>query len=136
MLAINLQKLKSSPLFLQLLRFAIIGILASACHFMVVYLLVSSFQIEALIANIFAFFIAFIISYLGHSLWTFSEIKHEHKSVIRKFFLVASIGFIFNEGGYFLLLSYTSLSYLTALLIILFLIPILTFILSKFWAFN
>jgi len=136
MLTLTYQKLKSNPLAIQILRFAFIGILASACHFVIVYLLVSSFQFKALIANIFAFFCAFIVSYLGHSLWTFSHIKHEHKLAVRKFFLVASIGFFLNESGYFLLLTYTTLSYLMALLIILFIIPIITFILSKFWAFK
>jgi len=123
-------------LFWQIIRFAIIGIMASAWHFMMVYLLVSQLQQHPLIANIFAFFSAFLISYFGHSLWTFKEKKHNHNHVIKKFFLVAVFGFILNEGGYFLLLSFTSFSYLLSLLIVLLVVPLITFIMSKYWAFQ
>lgn len=126
----------SHPMLSQIWRFGIIGILASCWHFFMVYSLVDIFQLAPLIANIFAFFSAFIISYFGHSLWTFNQQQHEHPKTLKKFFLVASFGFILNETGYFLLLSYTPLSYLNSLLIVLIIVPIITFLLSKYWAFT
>ena len=123
-------------IFWQLVRFGIIGVLASCWHFCMVYLFVSKQLSEPLIANIFAFFSAFLISYLGHSLWTFNDKTHTHKTAVRKFFLVALVGFILNEGGYYLLLTLTSLNYMSALIIILLIVPLITFVLSKYWAFS
>ncbi len=101
-----------------------------------VYLLVSFLFIPAIIANIFAFLSAYPVSYYGHNFFTFSEHKHQVKDSIKKFFLVALLGFCLNEGGYFILLTYTKLHYLEALIIILLLVPISTFVLAKFWAFK
>ena len=120
----------------QILKFIIVGVVAALTHFVSVYILVTSTGLLPIIANIFAFCIAFGVSYYGHSLWTFSHKKHEHKKSVIRFFLVAVFSFLINEGGYYLLLELTSIHYLLSLLIVLATVPIITFILSKYWAFN
>jgi putative flippase GtrA len=120
----------------QLFRFGVVGALAASVHFLSVYAIVSIIDLIPIIANIFAFLIAFIVSYFGHSLWTFGHKKHNHSSAATKFFSVAVFSFIVNEGGYFLLLEYTSMHYLLSLFIVLITVPVMTFILSKYWAFN
>ncbi|MET0091667.1 MAG: GtrA family protein, partial [Candidatus Thiodiazotropha sp.] len=86
--------------------------------------------------NIFAFLIAFGVSYIGHSLWTFSHKKHQHNKTVARFLGVAVFSFALNEGGYYLLLEYTQMEYLFSLLIVLIIVPVITFILSKYWAFS
>jgi putative flippase GtrA len=121
---------------IEIVRFGIVGIAASLTHFISVYLIVSGLGIRPIIANIFAFMIAFGVSYTGHSLWTFRHKKHEHNKTIARFLGVALFSFALNEGGYYLLLEFSQLDYLISLLIVLIIVPIVTFILSKYWAFN
>jgi putative flippase GtrA len=120
----------------EIARFGIVGISASLTHFISVFIIVTGFGLRPIFANIFAFIIAFSVSYAGHSLWTFKHKKHDHKKTVTRFLGVALFSFVLNEGGYYLLLEYTQLNYLISLLIILVLVPFATFILSKYWAFN
>ena len=84
--------------------------------------------------NVFAFLLAFQVSYLGHRYWTFNHQKHSLAS-LPKFFSVAAGGFLINEGVFALLLHLSGWYYPIALGITLVLIAILTFLLGKFWAF-
>ncbi|MET0027708.1 MAG: GtrA family protein [Candidatus Thiodiazotropha sp.] len=120
----------------EIVRFGIVGVAASLTHFVSVYLIVSVFGLQPILANIFAFLIAFGVSYIGHSLWTFSHKKHQHNKTVARFLGVAIFSFALNEGGYYLLLEYTQLEYLVSLLIVLIIVPVITFILSKYWAFS
>lgn len=122
------------PAFWQLFRFGVIGTLAAFTQLIGVYGLVDGFHLTPLVANIFAFIIAFQVSYHGHKLWTFaSEAKHLH--AMSKFLVVAVLAFLLNEGLYSYFLHEFNLNYLITLVIVLVIVPPITFILSKFWAF-
>ncbi len=118
----------------QVLFFSGVGGSAALTHLLVVLNLVSHFDIAPLIANIIAFFIAFNISYLGHKYFTFAQLKDEKQLSLPHFFLVASSAGILNEIMYFLLLNYTNIHYLLALVLVLGLVAIYSFLLSRFWA--
>ena len=118
----------------QLLFFSGIGGSAALTHLLVVLNLVSHFAIEPLIANIIAFFIAFNISYLGHRYLTFSQLENQKQLSLPHFFLVATSAGALNEVLYYLLLSYTKIHYLLALVVVLGLAAIYSFFLSRFWA--
>lgn len=124
-------------LFGQLFRFGVVGSLAALVNMFVVWLLVEKvFFLPPLGANVFAFLIAFWVSYFGHSRLTFNHAKHDVGYAVPRFFLVAVLSFLLNEGFYFLLLHFTSLPYLWALFLVLAIVPVFTFILSRFWAFR
>lgn len=136
----------------QLSKFGITGFCSSLVHFTTVMLLVNCVHlvdqvlhlpfhltIIALCANIAAFFIAFTVSYEGHSNWTFApqcENSRQHHNSMQRFFLVASMSFILNESLYYGLLKYTHLNYAIALIMVICLVSMLTFGLSKTWAFQ
>lgn len=120
----------------QIIIFGLVGVVASLTHFLLVFAQVEWLGIAAIIANIFAFLCAYPVSYFGHSSFTFKKQEHSHQNAIKKFFYVACLGFCLNEGGYFLLLQYTDWHYLWSLFLILAIVPILTFVLAKFWAFQ
>lgn len=120
--------------FWQLFRFGVIGGIAAFTQLVGVFILVDGFHLHPLLANVFAFLIAFQVSYYGHKLWTFSsEAKHSH--AMSKFLVVATLSFILNEGLYSYFLHEFNLNYLVTLIIVLLIVPPVTFILSKFWAF-
>ena len=120
----------------ELWRFLIVGAAAAAVHFFTVILLVHSWQLQPLLANVLAFLVAFQVSYFGHRGWTFSHIQVRHAQSLPRFVLVALLSFATNESLYFVLLQYTVLPYWVALGFVLVLVASMTFVLSKLWAFT
>ena len=121
----------------QIIKFGLIGSIAALVHLGVLHLLVSSELLQPLTANIGAFAAAFIVSYTGQSLWTFNHRQHNHKSAALRFLMTQLIcSFALNQGLYALLLKFTLLNYLVAGLIVLVTVPLVTFSLSKYWAFK
>ncbi|MCW8398581.1 GtrA family protein [Legionella sp. PATHC038] len=118
----------------RLIYFAAIGGSAALIHLFVVFNLVNFMQIQALTANVFAFLIAFNVSFLGHKYLTFARLHDEKILSLPHFFLVAASAGIINEMLYFLLLRYTTLNYLFALFLVLGLVSVYSFTISRFWA--
>lgn len=118
----------------QVLFFSGIGATAALTHLLIVLHLVSHFDIAPLVANVIAFFFAFNISYLGHKHLTFSQLENEKELSLPHFFLVASSAGCLNEILYYLLLNYTNIHYLLSLVVVLGLVAIYSFLLSRFWA--
>lgn len=119
----------------QILKFGCVGVMASITHMGVVALLVP-LGMHPLYANIFAFFIAFNVSYLGHRYWTFKNRSSPHATTMFRFFGVAILSFLLNESLYFLFLNFTHLPYLFAIFIVLIVVTPMTFVLSRIWAFR
>lgn len=121
--------------FGQVGRFGAVGVTAAVVNFVVVLGLVSAGLLSPLLANIFAFILAFQVSFFGHKRWTF---KHDgaHLSAASKFFIVALLSFLLNEGLFAALLTGAQLAYPLALLLTLAIVPPLTFAFSKVWAFK
>lgn len=118
----------------RLIYFVGIGGTAAVVNISVVLLLVSQFGMHPLVANIFAFCVAFNISFLGHKHLTFSRLQNQKQLKLPHFFLVASTAGLINEFLYFLFLHFTSLNYLIALVLVLGLVSVYSFLLSRFWA--
>lgn len=124
----------------RLMRFGVVGLTAAAVHYWVVIALVELLRIAPLQANIGGFIVAFWVSYFGHRHWTFSDAVASHKrgsgqSFIR-FLVVAVLGFCVNEFLFYLLLRYAGLPYYVALAIVVFTVAVMTYVLSRLWAFR
>src|SRR3990167_8095460 len=92
------------PFFAQLFRFGIVGLMAAAIHFNMVVFLVQTRFLQPLIANVFAFFISFHMSYWGHRLWTFGGTTALHRVAIPKLLLVQCLNFTANETLFYIFL--------------------------------
>lgn len=133
---ISLQSVSArSALFLQIFRFGIVGTIAAIIHFSIVILLVQNYVLAPMIANIFGFMVGFQLSYWGHRNWTFNDTESPHRIAFSKLFLVQMVNLGMNE-----LLFYTflclDLPYPIALIIVLMILPMFTFIVSKLWIFK
>lgn len=133
MIAELLQRLRSLP---QLLQFVLVGGSAAATHLAVVSLLVLLFGIPPLSANVLAFLVAFVVSYNGHALLTFSASQARGLPVVARFFAVACLSFVTNELLYYIALNWLHWHYFWSLAAVLVLVAIGTFVMSKFWAFK
>lgn len=122
-------------LFLQIFRFGIVGIIAAIFHVSIVIYLVQQWFLLPLVANIFAFMFSFQLSYWGHRLWTFSDSDTLHSIAIPRLLFIQLINFAANETLFFIFLS-LNLPYPIALILVLTILPLFTFITSKFWVFR
>lgn len=120
----------------QLVQFALVGGAAATTHLAVVALLVQAGALQPLAANVLAFLLAFVVSYNGHALLTFSETKARGWAVLGKYFAVACLSFVLNELLYWWLLNSLHWNYLLSLFLVLVVVAVATFVLSKFWAFS
>ncbi len=117
------------------LSFIFVGISALLTHWLVVVLLVPLAGLHPLLANVIAFLVAFNVSYFGHRHLTFKASERSHRQTLPRFATVAASSFLLNEAMYWLLLTFTPLSYDIAMLLVLGSVAVLTYILGKFWAF-
>ncbi len=121
----------------QIILFGLVGLSAALVHWLVVWLLVQLGLLTALWANPVGFFVAFWLSYFGHRHGSFAipVERHRIRDTLPKFALVASIGFLINELLFFLLLHYTPLPYAVALILVIGIVALGTFLASRHWAF-
>ena len=117
----------------RLLIFTGIGATSTLAHIAVVAILVT-LGMKPLVANIFAFLIAFNCSYFGHRYLTFANMADDKQLQLPHFFLVAATAGLLNEYHYYLFLRHTQLHYLVALIIVVSIIAVFTFVASRFWA--
>lgn len=116
--------------------FGAVGLSAAAVHLMVVWLLVDTTGVAALLANPVGFFVAFWVSFFGHRHGSFARrAPHPICIALPRFALVAVVGFLVNELLYALLLAYTPLPYTVALFLVIFMVAVGTYLASRHWAF-
>lgn len=124
-------------IFLQYLPFIVVGMVASLTHYTVA--LFSFYwwgNIAAINSNWLGFLVAFPVSYFGHRYWTFQGTSMKHPQAILKFFFVALISFLGNQSLLWLGLQITPLPFWLLLAIIMLLIALMTYSLSKYWVFT
>ena len=121
--------------FQQVIIFALVGIIAAVVHLnTVIFLVQFNWVNNPLIANIYAFILAFQVSYFGHRYITFKGTKAAHNAAYLKLIILQIINFSLNESLFYVLMRY--LPYPIALLFVLSVLPIFTFIISKLWVFR
>ncbi|MDF1760440.1 MAG: GtrA family protein [Coxiellaceae bacterium] len=120
----------------QVMRFTIVGMSSTVVHFSSVMILVALGGMRPLIANIFAFLIAFSVSFFGHQLWTFAGTTQSFRRSFPRFLTIALTSFALNEAFYWYLLHRLHMQYAIALIIVLSCVSVLTFTASKLWAFH
>ncbi len=121
-------------MMVELFRFGCVGVVAASVHFSIVMIAVSVGNMLPLVANVFAFAIAFQVSYWGHRLFTFKA-DTAHGEAFPKLMLVQLINLALNESLFYIFLSF-DLPYPLALFITLSILPLFTFFSARFWVFK
>jgi len=118
----------------QLTRFAVVGGLASLAHVVIGLWSATKLGLPVLVANMLAFSVAVLVSYVGNHAWTFGR-SGFHGWHFPRFFAVAAIGLGLNQLIILLTVTLGGLPYLYGLLLVIAIVPGLTFVLSRYWAF-
>lgn len=126
----NMQPLKRSVSW-----FLVVGALAALVHYIVAVTLEGGFDVKPAWSNLLGFCFAFPVSYVGHRNFTFPDQTKPHRQAFPRFFLVAILGFLANQSLVLLALHFTMLPFWLVLAIVMLLVAISTYMLSKHWAF-
>lgn len=119
-----------------MVRYGLVGVLASVIHASISLLLHEVFGIDPFWSHACGFFGGLTTAYLGHYHYSFKD-DGAHKQRFPKFFITAAAGFALHQGGVYVLVNLLSLNYSTqALPLLMILVPMVTFLLSKFWVFR
>ena len=114
--------------------FGVVGATAFLVHFAVVAATVP-LGMAPLVANVFGFLTAFVVSFVGHGRWSFPAEGRPVAPALKRFAIVAVSGFGLNESAYAVLLRATSLDYRVALFVVLVAVAGLTWLAGRYWAF-
>jgi putative flippase GtrA len=127
----------------QYTKFGTVGLAATATHVLAFALLIEAGGLSPLAANLAAFGVALFVSFLGHFHWTFRwEIdgadalrRHTAGAALARFGLVALIGLALNSLAVYAVVNVLLLPYAYAIAVMLSVVPLLVFAMSKLWVF-
>lgn len=122
-------------MFQQIRRFGVVGILATAIHIAVAYFAEAAGQLSPQLANLFGFLSAFLISYFGHLRYTFQPLGSSDR-YFRRFLVLSALSFLTSSYVMYVLTDTLGVDFHWALAAIAVIVPSLTFIAAKFWAFS
>jgi putative flippase GtrA len=122
------------PTIHEFLRFGLVGAAASITHVIVALLLIERAALPLLWANALAFSVAVFVSYFGNHAWTFGRTGY-HRKHFPRFLAVALGGLLLNQSIVFLTVEIAGIPYLYGILLVVLIVPGLSFRLSKCWAF-
>ncbi len=114
----------------QSLRFLAVGGTATVVHVATAMALVEIAGWPILSANIVAFAVAVLVSYLGNHRWTFARSgRHDHH--LPRFIVLALGGLALNQAIVFALVRGAEIDYRWALLVVVAVVPALSFAANK-----
>ena len=96
-----------------------------------------------LAANVAAFGVAVVVSFFGHFCWTFrsepagaaAALHRRMRAAFARFAVVALLGLALNSAAVVLTVDLLALPYPFAILLMVSVVPLAVFALSRFWAF-
>ncbi len=119
----------------QLIRFGVVGAVATATHVGVAASLIEAAGWHPVIGNAAAFLGAVLVSYLANYYWTFGSAS-SHTRAVSRFAVIGVSGFLLNAGLMYGVVSVLQLDYRAGLAAVVTLVPALTFVASRKWAFG
>jgi len=122
------------PTFFRMLRFGLVGVLATATHALVALTALTLFSAVPMLANAVGFVTAFAVSMTGHALFTFNSPMTVPRAL--KFCAVAIAAVCISSAVVFLLGAYTPLSRPHILILAAISTPALSFAGHSLWTFR
>ncbi len=124
------------PLLGLMVRYGLVGVVASVVHASISLVLHEIFGMDPFWSHATGVIAGMVTAYFGHYHYSFKD-DGAHKKRFPKFFITALVGFFLHQSGVYLLVNQLTLDYSTqALPLLMVLVPMVTFLLSKFWVFR
>ena len=126
----------NKPIVGLLFRYGIVGVCASIAHFSVAYIAYEFLQFKFLLAHFLGFAFGLFTAYFGHYFYSFRD-SEQHGKRFPKFLVTSVVALALHQGGAYLLVNHAQLDYsLQVLPLLVASVPMLTFLLNKFWVFS
>lgn len=119
----------------QALRFAFVGIGATATHFVVMVLCVEALALDPVLATLPSFAVAFFVSYVFNRRWTFAA-SGRHEVLMTRYLLVALVGLALNALIMYVAVDQLAWSYRIGFTLSVLLVPPVTFLCAKTLVFR
>ncbi len=116
-------------------RFGVVGVIATALHVSIGLALYNILDVSALWANFIAFCLSFSVSYAGNYGWTYKSTA-AHRSSLPRFFVATMLALALNQGIVFVVTDLLQGSYPVALVLVVTLVPPVSYVLGRFWVFR
>ena len=110
---------------------------ATATHFVLLFVLTEVFGLWYILSTSLAFLVAFMVSFFSQKFWTFRD--KEKEGIYKQmggYFLVVSSGMVANAAGMFFLVDYVGLYYLIAQVIMSASVAVYSFLMYRFIIFK
>jgi putative flippase GtrA len=119
----------------QTVRYVVAGVLGTAAHLSVLVLSVEWLGLGFVAGSVAGFGVALAVSYLINRAWTFRAGRRQRGRFWR-YALVCLSGLAINTGLMVALVEGLHWPYLLAQLSVIFIVPVINFVLSRHWAFD
>ena len=127
-----IEKIKDNKLFLQIIRFSIVGGVATLIDFGVLYLLKEFVGFPPLLANTFSFTISVVYNYIASIKWVFKVDKQKNSTVQFILFVFFSvIGLLINNAIMWLSINKLHIHYLLGKVLATIVVMVFNFITRK-----
>lgn len=127
-------KHKYNELFLAY-RFFVVGLIATATHMFFVWWLFKNLTLNVYEANIYAFLIAFLVSFMGHYYWTFKG-RSKFIFALVKMLVISVSAFFLNMITLTFFIKFFLFHEATSAIVAALILPLLSFFGMRLWAFN
>lgn len=119
----------------QIKRFISVGVIATLVHIFVAMIVESIFNFTPQVANFSGFCSATGLSYVGHIIFTF-EGSSRHAVNLARFIVVSIAGLVASSVITYIVITVLNGPFSLAMMMVAVVVPSLTFLGLKFWAFS
>lgn len=127
-----IEKLKDNKLFIQIMKFVVVGGIATIIDFAVLYVLKEFCGLYELVANTISFIVSLIYNYIASVKWVFEVDKNKDSKKQMVLFIVFSvIGLCLNNLIMWICISMLSIYYLIGKVIATAIVMVFNFITRK-----
>ena len=129
--------MKSNIFAKRFLKFAVVGVIASAIHILFLYMFTEFLSIYYLISSFFAFIIANIINFILNKSWTFEE-KIIHKTLNKYVFFLffSTIALVINLLFLYIFSELFGVYYIISQILAIGISLWINFLGNMFWTFK
>ncbi|MBM6819042.1 GtrA family protein [Clostridium saudiense] len=117
------------------IKFGLVGVLNTLINW-IIFAVLNFVGVYYIIANVIAYVIATINSYIWNSRWVFKYKGEDKKETTTKFILLNLVGIALNTMILYLLVDLIGLNKLIALVITTVIVMVINYIVNKIWVFK
>ena len=117
------------------MRFAAVGVIGTLAHYLTLVIIVEAADARPLLGSSIGFIVGAFVNYALNYRFTFDS-RRRHREALPRFYLIATIGFLFNGTIFWMLTEPLAWHYLLAQLIATIIVLIWNFAGNLLWTFS